>query len=154
MPLQNDVGRLDAIGTLAGTDRVPVFDASATQLGYGTIDSIAALGTVIVQTTITDISTAGSAWVAAPVAGDISLIQTIINGAITTGDATITAEINTTAVTGSSITIANSGSAAGDVDSSTPTAANTVAVGDSIEIITDGGSTNTVSAVVNIHITR
>ena len=147
----NEVGRLDTATTSAVTDKYVVLDASGELKNIAA--STAGIGTVVVQTTIADVSTAGSAWVAAPVAGDISLIQTIIDGTIATSDATITAEINTVAVTGSSITIEASGSGAGDVDSSTPTAANTVAAGDSIEIITDGASTNAVSAVVNITIT-
>ena len=111
-----------------------------------------ALRTKVIQTTVTDISTAGSAFVAAPIDGTLGFIQTCINGAISGADAVLTAEINGVAVTGSSITIANSGSAAGDVDSAVPTAANDVSIGDTIEIITNGASTGTVSAVVNIHI--
>lgn len=98
------------------------------------------------QLTITkaNISTAGSVFTVSPFAGKITKIQSIIGGAIGTADNGITTEINGTAVTGGAITITQSGSAAGDVDSTTPTALNTVAVGDAIEIITDGASTNTV----------
>lgn len=103
---------------------------------------------------ITDISTAGSVFVVAPVAGNFTKIYSVIDGAITTGDAVITTEINTVLVTDGGLTIANASSAAGDVDSGTPSAANTVAVGDVIEVITDGGSTNTVSANFTIEITR
>jgi len=99
---------------------------------------------------IDNISAASSSWVASPTAGNITKIYTIINAVIAGGDATITAEINTVAVTNSSITIAYSGSAVGDVDSSTPSAARTVAAGSKIEIITNGGSTNTCKAVVTI----
>lgn len=99
---------------------------------------------------ITDISTAGSVWVVCPVAGDIKKIYTVIDGAISGADCGITAEIAGTLVTSSAITIANSGSAAGDVDSSTPSAANTVTAGQAIEIITDGASTGTVSANVTL----
>ena len=103
---------------------------------------------------ITDISTSGSVFVVSPVAGTFSKLQSVIDGVITTGDAVITSEINTVLVTNGGLTIANSGSAAGDVDTGTPTAANTVAVGDVIEVITDGGSTNVVSANFTIEITR
>ena len=101
-----------------------------------------------------DISTSGPAFVASPVAGTITRIQSVIDGAITGGDAVITTEINGAAVTGGSLTIANSGSAAGDVDVATPTAANTVAIGDAIEIISDNGSTGTVKANFTITILR
>ena len=53
----------------------------------------------------------------------------------------ITFEIGGTAITGGGITVANSGSAAGDIDTAEPTAANQVEEGGSIEMITDGGST-------------
>lgn len=110
---------------------------------------------VLVPTILTDISTAGSAWVACPVAGIIKKVQTIIDGAIATADAALTMEVNGTAVDGLAITVANSGSAAGDVDTDTPTSGNATAVvaaGDKLEIITDGASTNTVRVVVLIHI--
>jgi len=99
---------------------------------------------------IADISTASSSWVVAPTAGNITKIYTIIDTAITTGDATITAKINTVLVTNSAITISQSGSAAGDVDSSSPSAARTVVAGDKIEILTDGGSTVASKAVVTV----
>lgn len=104
----------------------------------------AELNTKTVTITLDDISTAGSAFAPIPYAGTITSILTIIDGAIATDDADLTTEINGVAVTGGLVTVANSGSAAGDVDSATPTAANTVAVGDSLELITDGASTNTV----------
>ena len=43
--------------------------------------------------------------------------------------------------TGGGITVAHSGSAAGDVDTAEPTAANDVQEDGTIEMITDGGST-------------
>lgn len=100
-----------------------------------------------------DVSTAGSSFAVAPVAGTITRIQSVIDGAIATANAGITTEINGVAVTGGAITITQAGSAAGDVDTATPTAANTVAVGDVIEIITDGASTNTVRVNFTITIT-
>lgn len=145
------------MGYLTATNIRKLLGLTATASELNIMDGVTAtaaeLSTVVIQTTLTDISTAGSAWVASPFAGTISKIQTIINGAISGADAGITTEINGTAVTGGAITIANASSAAGDVDTTTPSAANTVAVGDKIEIITDGASTGTVSAVVNIHIT-
>ena len=90
---------------------------------------------------VADISTAGSTFVAVPDGGRIIKIMTVLQGAISGGNAAITFEIGGTAVTGGAITVANSGSAAGDIDTSTPTAANRVEEGGSIEMITDGGST-------------
>lgn len=99
---------------------------------------------VYVHMQLADISTASSCWAPCPVAGTVERIQSIISGTIATADAVLAPQINTVAITGGGITVTASGSAAGDVDSSTPTAANTVAVGDSLEVSTNGASTNTV----------
>ena len=56
---------------------------------------------IVVSAEITDISTAGSAFVACPTSGRIVKILTCTHGIITGADADITAEINTVAVTGS-----------------------------------------------------
>ena len=90
---------------------------------------------------IADISTASSTFVPVPDGGKIIKIITALQGAIGTADAAITFEIGGTAVTGGAITVANSGSAAGDVDTAEPTAANVVLEDGTIEMITDGGST-------------
>ena len=103
---------------------------------------------------ITDISTAGSTFVAVPDGGRIIKIFSCIKNAITTADADITFEIGGTAVTGGDITITQSGSAAGDVDSSTPSAANSVEEGEAIEMITDGASATACEAVITFVIRR
>jgi hypothetical protein len=51
-------------------------------------------------------------------------VWSILGGAISSADCTVTTALNGTAITGGAITIANSGSAAGDYDSASPTAAN------------------------------
>jgi hypothetical protein len=103
---------------------------------------------------VTDISTAGSTFVAVPDAGNIVKIYTSIKNAITTADAAITFEIGGTAVTNGAITVTQSGSAAGDVDSSTPSAANRVEEGGSIEIISDGASATACEMIVTFVIRR
>lgn len=103
---------------------------------------------------VTNISTAGSTFVAVPDGGRIVKILTSIKNAITTADAAITFEIGGTAVTNAGITITQSGSAAGDVDSSNPTAANSVEEGDAIEIISDGGSSTACEMIVTFVIRR
>ena len=90
-----------------------------------------------------DISTASSAFVVAPFRGKITRVYSVIYAAITGADAVWTLEINGTAVTGVSVTVANSGSAAGDMDSGTPTALNYVSEGDRIEFVSDGASSTT-----------
>lgn len=89
----------------------------------------------------------------APVAGTIAKIYSVANGALATGNATLTAKINATAITDGVITITQAGSAAGDVDSATPSAANTVAVGDVISLTGGGSSTATATASCLIVIT-
>lgn len=101
-----------------------------------------------------DISTASSTWVVSPFAGDIDEVWTVLHGSIATSDATITPKIGGTAMTGGGITVAQSGSAAGDVDSSTPSANNTVSAGGAIEIATDGASTNTVRLTISMKLKR
>lgn len=108
---------------------------------------------VYLTVSIADISTAGQIYVVSPVAGTISKIYSVINGAIATADAVLTPKIAGTAITNGAITVAYTSSAAGDVDSSTPTAANTIAAGQAIEIETDGASSNTVEVVLTIEIT-
>lgn len=78
--------------------------------------------------------------IVSPVAGRIRKLTTIADDGGTTGGA-FTVEVNTTAVDGLSVTVANS-FAEGDVDSDTPTAGHAttvVAVGDRIEIIPSSG---------------
>ena len=74
--------------------------------------------------------------------------------AISSANAALSFEIGGVAVGGGAITVTQSGSAAGDVDTAEPTAANDVAEGGSIEMITDGASTNTIKLVVTFVIRR
>jgi len=103
------------------------------------------LNKVVLNVHLNDLSTAQSHYVVSPLAGDIIGFYSVIDQAIATTDTTLSLEIGGTAVTGGSLTIAFSGSAAGDINSSTPTAANTVTAGQSIEIVC-GGETNTSGA--------
>ena len=64
------------------------------------------------------------------------------------------AKVNTTNMTNGAITIAHSGSGAGDIDTCEPTAANNVNEGDYIAIATNGGSTGTHSAHFTIVVRR
>ena len=101
---------------------------------------------------IPDISTAGQRYVAPGFRGRIKNAYSALNGSISGADATLTLKIGGTAVTGGTIDVANSGSAAGDVDSCTPSAANTFQATDAIEVETDGASTGTVAVVVTLEL--
>ena len=103
---------------------------------------------------IEDISTASSTFVAIPDGGKVIKIITALQGAITSANAALTFEIGGTAMTGSAITVAHSGSAAGDVDTASPTAANRVEEDGTIEMITDGGSTGAKKLLVTFVIRR
>jgi len=144
-------GPVDNSTSAPGFLRVTATDASAGTASL--LHTAGATGNVSATTVLTDISTASSAFVAAPVAGTITSIRTVLGGAIATADAAISTEINGVAVTNGTLTVENASSAAGDRDSATPTAANTVAVGDALEVITDGASTNTVPLYVTFVIT-
>ncbi len=108
---------------------------------------------IYLDVSIADISTAGQVYTVAPIAGTVTRIWSVIDGAIATADAVLTGKIGGAAITNGAITVANSGSAAGDVDSATPTAAYTVAAGDALEIETNGASSNTVKVTVVFEIT-
>lgn len=102
---------------------------------------------------LNDISTPTSHWVVAPLAGTISKWYTVIENAITGANAGLTLEIGGVAVTNSAITVTQAGSAAGDVDSATPTANNTVSAGQAIEIVLDGASSTACRGTATIEIT-
>ena len=94
-----------------------------------------------VQVELDDISTASSAYVVCPFAGTVTKIHSVLHSAITVADSALTTAINGTAITNGNWVVAFTASAAGDVDSATPTAANTVAIGDALRVTTDGAST-------------
>ena len=112
------------------------------------------LNDYFITSTIADISTASSTFVPVPDGGRVIKIITALQGAIGTANGAITFEIGGTAITGGGITVAYSGSAAGDVDTAEPTAANEVLEDGTIEMITDGASSNTIKLVVTFVIRR
>lgn len=99
---------------------------------------------------IADVSTAASVWVYPGFNGKIRKVISVLHGAITVANANVTVEIGGTAVTGAALVIAASGSAAGVVDSATPTALNTFTSDQPIEVITDGGSTDAAALEVTL----
>ena len=103
---------------------------------------------------ITTISTAGSSFVTAPDSGKIIKIYTTIKNAITTADAGLSFEIGGVAVGVGGIPVTQSGQAEGDVDSATPSSANYVAEGQTIEMITDGASATACECEVTFVIRR
>lgn len=90
----------------------------------------------------------GTTRVVSPVAGLVTKVWSVIEGALTTGNATLTSKIGATAITNGLVTITQAGSAAGDVDSATPTALHTVAAGDVLALTVGGTNDAAVGAVV------
>lgn len=103
---------------------------------------------------IPDISTASSHWLVVPYNCTIDKIYSVIDGAISIADAILSFEIGGIVITDSSITITQSGSAAGDIDLSSPSALNVLTAGQAIEVITNGGSTNVVRAHITLVLQR
>jgi len=130
----------------ATAGQIPVFDGA----GSSTPTTIANNNLVIVTANMVNISSAGSYWVVPGIAGTITTIYSVIDGAISGADCGLTFEINGTPITGGAITIAQSGSAAGDVDTSSPSAANVITASDAVEMITDGASTGVTIATITL----
>jgi hypothetical protein len=104
---------------------------------------------VVLTDRIADVSTAGQIYIVAPYALTIVAVYSALNGAIATSNGTLT--VKTAAGTVGTLTITQSGSAAGDIDSLTSGLANTsVAAGAAIEVETNGASTNTISAGITV----
>jgi hypothetical protein len=95
----------------------------------------------VVQCYATNISSAGSAFTVSPCEGYVTKVWSVIENAITVADNTVTTKIAATAITGGVITITQSGSAAGDVDSAVPTALNHIYENQNIEFAYTGSTT-------------
>jgi len=102
-----------------------------------------------VNATIDDVSTAGQIYVVAPWAGTLIKVYSVLNGAIATADAVLTVKDHSGDSAGT-ITIANSGSAAGDLDFLEPSSNNTFAAGEKIEVETSGASSNAVAVSLTL----
>lgn len=100
-------------------------------------------GSQYMTTYMADVSAASKAYIIPGFRGKIRKVNTVLGGAITGADSVVTVKINSTAVTGGTITVANSGSAAGDVDTCTPTALNTFTATDILTFDSDGASSTT-----------
>lgn len=86
----------------------------------------------------------------APFKFRIVRVDTVLNGALATGDATFTTAIAGTGVTDGVVTATESGSAAGDIDTATPSALNTGAAGALITVTGGGASTATATADIQV----
>src|SRR5947208_3404553 len=101
----------------------------------------AILGRAVLNTYAADIGTAGSSFVVSPFAGTIVGLGAVNHGANAGTKTVLVAKLATVPVTAPAWEVAVT-AAAGTVSAVVPTAANTVAAGDVIEIAYDGGSSN------------
>lgn len=110
---------------------------------------------IFVTGEIADVSTASSVRI--PIVddmeGEVVNVTTVLGGAIATADAVITVSKGNSSM--GTVTIANSSSAEGDIDTLDPTSANRFLVaGDWLELTTNGASTNTVPVGFTVTIKR
>ena len=143
---------------LAVTGATTLAAASSTTLTAST--SLVVTGASVVglheflSVDVADLSASAVYGIPCPVAGTVTKIWSRLKAPLSTGDATLTGKIGSTGITNGVITIAESGSAIGDVDSATPSAANTVAVGDSLSVTVGGANASAVGATVVFQIRR
>ena len=88
-----------------------------------------------------DISASSDIYLPIPYAGTISKIQTTLSGAITGSDVIFTF-YNSAGSSMGTITVTQSGSAAGDVDVLTPASNNTTTASDYIRVNCNGGASS------------
>jgi hypothetical protein len=108
------------------------------------------LGETVLDSTASSVATGVAGYVRAPFKGRLIQAGTILGGATTTADATVTVSIAGTAVTGGAFVITQSSSAAGDHDyaatgdsgaNSVITGANIVNENDAIKFALTGSGT-------------
>lgn len=150
-----DIGR----PVYAVDDQTLSFDGSGGRLMVGTIAGIGDgrtwIDIPVAEKVLTPLSVriatlvgAGVTRTIASVKGRITRLRSVTDGALTTGDATITCAINGVAVTTGVITVTQAGSAAGDVDTAVPTALNEVNPGDVISFTVGGTNATATPATV------
>jgi len=130
-------------GTITLTHKTTAFASEA---------SAVAVKARLTDVSAADASTSNRAYATSPVAGTITKIQAqVVSGGPLNGDAIVTNNIGGVAITTGAITLPNT-SAVGTVVAVTPTAANTVAVGDILTGVTDGGGSTTAAADITYFI--
>lgn len=102
---------------------------------------------------IIDIGTAQNIYIPLPYACTLTAVVTVLGGALTTANSTLTLTKNGSGSIGT-ITITQSGSAEGDIDSLTPVTNNTFAANDYIKIANDGNATGPQPLGISLSITR
>lgn len=130
---------------LTATSKVTIGATEIVEADLTAVNALpASINDVVLTLDVDDVSAEAVYYLVSPYAGAISKIWTVIDSAVLTADATFTAAIGATGVTGGVVTIATAGSAAGDVDSATPSALNVVTAGQAVNFtVTGGGAAGT-----------
>lgn len=142
----------------ASNNQVATASGGATvwkKLGTNNLDTsqFFGLNTYIFTLELADVSTASVEYLAFPFACTVDKIVTTLGAAITGADSTLTVRNNSGGSMGT-ITVTQSGSAAGDVDSLSPSSNNTINANQKLSFETDGGSTGTAKIRASILVTR
>lgn len=111
-------------------------------------------GRAVLNAYMADAGTAASTYVSCPFAGTIVGLQAVVIAANAGTKSVLTAKLTGGTVTHTAWEIAASAAAGTATAVIVPTAANTVAAGDVIEIASDGGSSAVTPATISVTILR
>jgi len=146
------------IESASTSDAGKVLTPSASTAGTGDLRNLTEAEisgkTEYITAVFDDVSTAGDLYIPMNFAGTVTSVRSVLHGAIATADVTLAVKVNGVTMTNGNITIAFDSSAAGDLDSCTPSAGNTVTASQYLQVTSDGASTNAVSATLMFTITR
>lgn len=107
---------------------------------------------LVFNAVIDDVSTAGLVYIPIPVDCTIDKIVTVLHSSITVADATVTAKDAAGSSMGT-ITLAYTGSTAGDIDTLLPASNNIITADSRMLIETDGASTSTSKLFITVYAT-
>ena len=137
--LDEDAMGSDSATALATQQSIKAYVDSATSGGASTA-YVDARARIVLNAIIADVGTGETVWVPIPVSGDIVRVDTVLEGALTGADATVTVKTAADA-TIAAIVITQSGSGAGDVDSNASPSNVAVTAGTAIKVVSDSAST-------------
>ena len=146
------------IDTAATSDAGKVITPDSVTANTGTlrnlVESEINSKTAFITARFDDIGNISNIYIPMEFAGTVTNCRSVIDAALATADTTLQLKVNGTNMTNGLITITQSGSAAGDIDSATPTAANTLTAGQYIQVTSNTGTTGTVNVVLMFTISR
>lgn len=90
---------------------------------------------------VASVSSTSLIYLPSPISGQVIEVGAVLGSVASTADATVTTNINGTAITTGVVTITQSGSAAGNLFTANPTAARSVVEGDIIGFVFSGTGT-------------